>query len=143
MVCFFVAGSKCTKANGATRIVPGSHLWDFSSPPPSDDDPVAFSYAEMQPGDAFMMLGGVFHGAGANVTSDQERLVYACFSTRGYLRQEENQYLANNLTKIKELPLEIQKFAGFGVSQPYMGWVDMEPATKKVLGMTVDEENYW
>ncbi|KAF9698545.1 hypothetical protein EKO04_003876 [Ascochyta lentis] len=54
MLCLFVAGKQCTKYNGATRIVPGSHLWDFTVPPPS--------YTE-------------------------------------YLRQEENQYLANDLNK--------------------------------------------
>jgi ectoine hydroxylase-related dioxygenase (phytanoyl-CoA dioxygenase family) len=127
MVCLFVAGKRCTKDNGATRIVPGSHLWDYSVPPPSyEDSPEQFSHAEMAPGDVFMMLGGAYHGAGSNKTTDEERLVYAAFATRGYLRQEENQYLANDPEKIKELPLSLQRFAGFGSSKPYMGWVDME-----------------
>lgn len=49
-----------------------------------------------------MMLGGTYHGAGANTTADRERLVYVDLATRRYLRQEENQYLANDLEKIKE-----------------------------------------
>ena len=68
-----------------------------------------------------MMLGGTYHGAGANTTADEERLVYAAFATRGYLRQEENQYLANDLEEIKELPIALQRFARFGASKPYMG----------------------
>lgn len=82
-----------------------------------------------------MMLGGTYHGAGANTTTDQERLVYAAFATRGYLRQEENQYLSNDLEKIKELPVSLQQFAGFGVSKPYMGWVgNMEDPIERILG---------
>ncbi|KAF2629532.1 hypothetical protein BU25DRAFT_408799 [Macroventuria anomochaeta] len=66
-----------------------------------------FAHAEMIPGDTFFMLGGVYHGAGSNTTINEERLVYATFATRGYLRQEENQYLAIDLSKIAELPLDI------------------------------------
>jgi len=75
MVCFFVAGTKTTRENGATRVVPGSHLWDYSTPPPPADDST-IQCAELEPGDAFMMLGGCYHGAGANMTIDEERLVY-------------------------------------------------------------------
>jgi ectoine hydroxylase-related dioxygenase (phytanoyl-CoA dioxygenase family) len=98
----------------------------------------------MEPGDAFMMLGGTYHGAGANTTEDQERLVYAAFATRGYLRQEENQYLANDLDKIRQLPEDLQRFAGFGVSKPFMGWVEMEDPIVQVLnGKSEVGEQYW
>ena len=146
MLCLFVAGKPCTKENGATRVVPGSHLWDYRTvPPPSyTASPEKFSHAEMLPGDVFFMLGGVYHGAGANTTLDEERLVYAAFATRGYLRQEENQYLANDLNKIRELPLDIQRFAGFGTSKPYMGWVDMEEPVKMLNPNIADDETeFW
>lgn len=145
MLCLFVAGKPCTKRNGATRVVPGSHLWDYTAPPPSYvTSPESFAHAEMQPGDAFFMLGGVYHGAGSNTTIDEERLVYAAFATRGYLRQEENQYLANDLDKIRELPVEIQRFAGFGASKPYMGWVDMEEPLKMLNPhFAVDDTQFW
>jgi ectoine hydroxylase-related dioxygenase (phytanoyl-CoA dioxygenase family) len=147
MLCLFVAGKQCTKQNGATRIVPGSHLWDFTVPPPSyTESPEMFAHAEMMPGDAFFMLGGVYHGAGSNVTADEERLVYAAFATRGYLRQEENQYLANDLSKIAELPLNIQRFAGFGTSKPYMGWIgnDMEEPVKLMNpDVEMEEPFFW
>ena len=147
MLCLFVAGKQCTRRNGATRIVPGSHLWDFTAPPPSYvESPEMFVHAEMMPGDAFFMLGGVYHGAGSNTTTDEERLVYAAFATRGHLRQEENQYLANDLDKIAELPLHIQRFAGFGTSKPYMGWIgnDMEEPVKMLNpGIKIGEPNFW
>ncbi|KAF1960674.1 phytanoyl-CoA dioxygenase family protein [Byssothecium circinans] len=120
---FFVAGKRSTKANGATRFVPGSHLWDYSLPPPTEDFTL---YAELEPGDGFMVLSGCYHGGSANTTADEERLLYSTFTTRGYLRQEENQYLSNDPKVIKELPIGLQKFAGYELSRPFMGWVDME-----------------
>ncbi|KAF2811950.1 uncharacterized protein BDZ99DRAFT_440994 [Mytilinidion resinicola] len=156
MLCLFVAGKKCTPANGATRFVPGSHLWDYCVPPPTypssadtngneDGDHTLFAHAAMNPGDAFMMLGGTYHGAGSNTTRDEERLVYAAFATRGFLRQEENQYLANHLERIRELPIELQRFAGFGASKPYMGWVDMEEPVRLLNGDGVEmgEVEFW
>lgn len=79
----FVAGKRTTKANGATRFIPGSHLWDCLEPP---DEKLAF-YAELNPGDAFIMLLSCFHGGSANTTEKEERLVYSCFMTKGFLRQ--------------------------------------------------------
>ncbi|ORY17209.1 hypothetical protein BCR34DRAFT_475120 [Clohesyomyces aquaticus] len=145
MLCLFVAGKNCRKQNGATRIIPGSHLWDYTSPPPNyEASPERFAHAEMSPGDAFIMLGGVYHGAGSNSTADEERLVYAAFATRGYLRQEENQYLTNDLEKIKKLPVKLQQFAGFGTSKPYMGWVDMEEPVK-ILNpdVVIGDAEFW
>ena len=79
----FVGGKKTTKVNGATRFIPGSHLWDKLLPP---DEDLTF-YAELEPGDAFFMLSSAYHGGSANTTEDEERLVYSCFMTKGYLRQ--------------------------------------------------------
>ncbi|ODV82735.1 hypothetical protein CANARDRAFT_204625 [[Candida] arabinofermentans NRRL YB-2248] len=119
-VGFFVAGTKATKANGATRFIPGSHLWGVSIPPKID----MVYYAEMDPGDAFMMLSSCYHGGSANTTKDERRELYSCFMTRGYLRQEENQYLAHSLDKVKNLPLDLKKVFGYQMSNPAIGWLD-------------------
>ncbi|KAI9703844.1 MAG: hypothetical protein M1836_007616 [Candelina mexicana] len=120
---FFVAGKKTTRQNGATRFVPGSHLWNYAEPPPSDDK---CFYAELEPGDGFMVLSGCYHGGSANKTANEERLVYSTFTTRGWLRQEENQYLANDVEKVKELPVWLQQFTGYSLSKPFMGWVNLD-----------------
>lgn len=83
---FFVAGKKTTEKNGATRFIPGSHLWATETAP-SEDQAV---YAELNPGDAFIMLSSCYHGGSANKTENEERLVYSCFMTKGYLRQVSN-----------------------------------------------------
>ncbi|OKL57048.1 hypothetical protein UA08_07369 [Talaromyces atroroseus] len=115
---FFVAGKKTTRQNGATRFIPGSHLWDYAEGPAHEDQTV---YAELNPGDGFMVLSGCFHGGSANKTENEERLVYSCFYTRSWLRQEENQYLANDKTKILELPNCLQERVGWGLSTPFLG----------------------
>lgn len=90
----FVAGSKTTRQNGATRFVPRSHLQHtFTKPPDEADDPDCVVYAEMDPGDAFMMLGSCYHGGSANKSVDEERLVFASFSTKGFLRQVSKNFL--------------------------------------------------
>ncbi|KAK3997958.1 phytanoyl dioxygenase family [Cladorrhinum sp. PSN332] len=127
---FFVAGKKRTKANGATRFVPGSHLWDAMEPPNED---LAY-HAELNPGDAFIMLASCYHGGSANTTENEERLIYSCFMTKGYLRQEENQYLANPLEKVRQYPTELQKLIGYQVSNPFLGWLDLDDPRKALYG---------
>lgn len=110
---FFVAGTRTTKANGATRFIPGSHLEATEQPP--DEDFAA--YAELNPGDGFIMLSSCYHGGSANTTTDEERLLFSCFMTRGYLRQEENQYLCVPPEVAKDLPVRIQKLLGYDISE--------------------------
>jgi ectoine hydroxylase-related dioxygenase (phytanoyl-CoA dioxygenase family) len=80
----FIAGKKTTKANGATRFVPRSHLQATDTAPPDDSE---CFYAELDPGDGFFMLASCYHGGSANTTENEERLLYGCFMTRGWLRQ--------------------------------------------------------
>ncbi|KAL8659879.1 MAG: hypothetical protein Q9202_006905 [Teloschistes flavicans] len=121
-VGLFVAGTRSTRRNGATRFIPGSHLWDYAEQPRED----LAVYAELEPGDAFMMLSGCYHGGSANTTVDEERQLYTTFTGRGWCRQEENQYLANDIEAVKALPVHLQKFMGWELSLPFMGWVGLE-----------------
>lgn len=144
----FVAATRSTRTNGATRFIPGSHLWDYSIPPPAEktldddtdgDELAAIQHAELNPGDAFIMLSGVYHAAGANSTEDEERLIYSAATTRGWLRQEENQYLANEVEAIRALPLELQRFVGYSLSRPSLGWVDFGDPIGLVGGKVGEE----
>ena len=121
----FVAHTHSTPENGATRFIPGSHLWDYRVLP-SNEDAVQ---PELQPGDAVMMLSGTYH-AGSENRSEDDRIVWAAFMTRGWIRQEENQYLCNDVEKIKKLPLWLQKFCGYDMSKPFMGWVELDNPIK-------------
>ncbi|EFX04932.1 phytanoyl-dioxygenase family protein [Grosmannia clavigera kw1407] len=120
---FFVGAKKTTKQNGATRFIPGSHLWDTDRRPQESQA----VFAELNPGDGFIMLASCLHGGSANTTTDEERLVYSCFMTKGFLRQEENQYINNSREKLKTLYAEdmnMLKLIGYDLSAPFLGWVE-------------------
>ncbi|TXC08920.1 hypothetical protein FocTR4_00003593 [Fusarium oxysporum f. sp. cubense] len=114
-VGLFVAGSKVTKANGGTQFIQESHLWGSERGPPRVQDCI---YAEMDKGDAFIMLASAYHGGGTNSTKDQHRLVFATFAVRGFLRQEENQFLAVPRETAMKLDQDIQAFMGYSMSDP-------------------------
>ncbi|TVY39344.1 Uncharacterized protein LSUB1_G002878 [Lachnellula subtilissima] len=119
---WFVAAKPATRLNGATRFIPGSHLWSKDRPPQEE----LTVQAELQPGDAFMMLSSCYHAGSANKTTDEERLLFSCFMTKGFLRQEENQYLALPHDIVRKMPVHIQQLIGYKLSQPYCGWVDSD-----------------
>ncbi|MDH3641986.1 MAG: phytanoyl-CoA dioxygenase family protein, partial [Gammaproteobacteria bacterium] len=58
--------------NGATVVVPGSHLW----PKGREARPAEFAYAEMPAGSALVYLGGVIHSGGENVTDEVRMGLY-------------------------------------------------------------------
>lgn len=80
--------------------------------------------AEMDKGDGFIMLASAFHGGGSNVTKDDHRLVFASFVIRGYLRQEENQFLAVPQDVARGYDRKIQEYIGYCMSEPACGYVE-------------------
>ena len=98
---------------------------------------------ELQPGDGVMMLSGLFHGGSRN-ESQEPRVVWAAFTTRGWIRQEENQYLCNDVEAIKRLPLWLQMFCGWSISKPFMGWVELDNPIKVLHPeYEVDDDPYY
>ena len=77
-----------TEENGATRVIPGSHL---KGPHPDDAEQPSYP-AEMPRGSIVVYLGSTLHGGGAN-RSDKPRRALVNTYALGWLRQEENQYL--------------------------------------------------
>ena len=135
-LAFMFPGVKTTRANGATMAIPGSHLWGSDVVPRLNDD---IAYAEIEPGDVWVMLGGLYHAGGANTTTDEHRIVHGLFFTPGYLRQEENIYLANAAEDVLTWSPEAQKVAGFSVSSPNIGFVNfVSPVQYLQTGGVVD-----
>ena len=91
-------------------------IWSLEATEQPPDEAFAH-YAELEPGDGFIMLSSRYHGGSANTTADEGRLLFSCFMTRGYLRQEENQYICVPVDIAKELPLRLQKLIGYAVSE--------------------------
>jgi hypothetical protein len=97
-----------TEANGATRIVPGSHRWPEDRVA-RDDEVVA---GEMPAGSVLFWTGGILHGAGANRSTEWRFGVFLSFSL-GWLRQEENQYLDVPLEDALALPADVRDLLGY------------------------------
>lgn len=64
MIGCVTAITKTTRENGATVGIPGSHLWGLERPPRTSEAVPA----ELEIGDAFIFLGNLYHGGGANTT---------------------------------------------------------------------------
>ncbi len=106
-----------TRENGATVVVPGSLDWPDERRP----EPNEIAYAEMKKGSLLLYSGGVFHGGGANV-SDADRIGLNITYTLGWLRQEENQYLACPPEIAKTLPRELQQLIGYAMGSYALGY---------------------
>jgi ectoine hydroxylase-related dioxygenase (phytanoyl-CoA dioxygenase family) len=138
-LAFMIPGILTTKANGATLAIPGSHLWPSSRVPTIADNDVA--YAEMEIGDCWIMLGGLYHAGGANVTTDEKRTVHGLFFIPGYLRQEENIYLANSAEEVLSWSPEAQRALGYTLSSPNIGFVEFVPPLDYLAGVRPEEGN--
>ncbi|KAK4687174.1 hypothetical protein P7C73_g2940, partial [Tremellales sp. Uapishka_1] len=128
----FTACSKVTPENGGTMWIPGSHLWGEEESTPSFDQALS---ATMDVGDTFL----TFHGGGTNSMKqgekDSVRTLVGLGFCSGVCRQEENQFLSLDHEKLKKLPIEIQKLAGWSISQPNVGCVAFDHPLKQ-LGHT-------
>ncbi|KAF2639692.1 hypothetical protein P280DRAFT_453694 [Massarina eburnea CBS 473.64] len=124
MIGVLVAGSKCTFKNGATAVIPGSHLWGPDRAPKREE----CTYAEMEPGSALVTLGSTYHGAGENVCEptdpDALRTLFAVFGQRDYFRQDQDEVLSTPLEVARRLPDDILKLAGYYKAVGGAGYVE-------------------
>ena len=104
-------------ANGGTQVVPGSHLWADAR----KAQPHEVVNAEMPAGSVLIYLGGTIHGGGDNI-SGQARTGMAMQYSLGWLRQEENQYLAHPPEVAKEFSEELRRLIGYNYGGSYLGF---------------------
>ena len=105
--------------NGATRMVPGSHLWEPGRLP-SQADTIPM---EMPAGSVMFYLGSVWHGGGANQT-DRPRLGVILEFIVSWMRAQENHLLAVPRDIAATLPERLQELLGYNIYPPFMGYVD-------------------
>jgi hypothetical protein len=106
-----------TQENGATVVVPGSVDWTDDRRP----DPEDIAYAEMSKGSALLYTGSVFHGGGAN-RSAADRIGLNITYALGWLRQEENQYLACPPEIARTLSPVLRQLIGYAMGSYALGY---------------------
>lgn len=109
-----------TEANGATRIVPGSHRWDHD---PEYGKPFPSIPAEMAAGSVLIWHGSLWHGGGAN-RSDGRRVGIAMNYCAGYVRQQENQQLGIPRDVARRFPDRLRRLVGYSVYNGLIGHID-------------------
>ncbi len=108
-----------SEANGATRLVPGSHL----STDAIDPDAVV-TFAEMPAGSLLVFDGALWHAGGGNRTSNRRRRSINLNFNLSWLRQQENQYVGIPRERWLAMPEKLQRLLGFQKVNFLYGSVD-------------------
>lgn len=136
----FWAIDETTEENGATEVIPGSHLWgvaqmdgalssrafadrtvrDVSDDPGHRADAVKLA---MPAGSLAIAKGTLVHRGGAN-RSDRPRLIITPQYCMGWARQLENMVLAVPPEIAATLAERARELLGYNIEPPFMGYVD-------------------
>ena len=118
-----------TEANGATRLVPRSHLLDHSPDYGADYDTIP---AEMPAGSVLIWHGSLWHGGGANAT-DETRMGIAMNYCAGYIRQQENQQLGLSRETVEGFSPRLRQLVGYGVYNMLIGHINKQSPEQLLL----------
>ena len=96
------------KENGATHLVPFSHLWHDRE----IDQNVDTIQVEMTSGSMVLWEGAMWHAGGAN-TSSEERMGLFISHQVSYLRPQEIQLLSVPQEVVREMPRKLKRLLGY------------------------------
>ncbi len=137
--CFW-AIDDTTAENGATEIIPGSHVWPDDTLPGVDlgkvfsdrrikevtEDPAPRTdsiQVALPAGSLMLAKGTLWHRGGAN-RAQHPRLLITPQYCPGWTRQLENMMATIAPEKVAQLPLRVQELIGYSIHDPFMGYVD-------------------
>jgi len=118
-----------TEDNGATRIIPGSHLSDHSPEYGGEFDSMP---AVMPAGSVLIWHGSLWHGGGANQTTDT-RMGLAMNYCAGYIRQQENQQLGLPPELVDQFSPRLRELVGYGVYNMLIGHINKQSPESLLL----------
>jgi ectoine hydroxylase-related dioxygenase (phytanoyl-CoA dioxygenase family) len=114
-----------TQANGATEVIPGSHLWgdpDDPARPPMEELESLLVPMEVPAGAAFVMAGTLIHRGGANRTA-RPRLGFTNQYCQPWCRTQENFFLGVPAEQARAMSPRLQSLLGYNIWPPFMGMV--------------------
>ena len=120
-----------TEANGATRLVPGSH--HLRTPKYREVEGLDSIPAEMAKGSVLIWTGSLWHGGGAN-TTDTWRTGIAMNYCAGFIRQQENQQLGIPPERMASFTPELREMCGLGVYRGLIGNIDKKSPAELLYG---------
>ncbi|MGW4249440.1 phytanoyl-CoA dioxygenase family protein [Nocardia sp. NPDC004722] len=107
-----------TAENGATDIIPGSHLWGDRLPDGETREPVV-----MPAGSCVFFVGTLWHGGGAN-RSENSRLALTAQYCEPWLRPQEAFTLSMTRDTVRAVSEDIRRMLGYSIHPPFIGQVD-------------------
>ncbi|NND73489.1 MAG: phytanoyl-CoA dioxygenase [Ilumatobacter sp.] len=128
-----------TEANGATRVVPGSHRADHSPEYGASFDSIP---AEMARGSVLVWHGSLWHGGGANTTGAR-RTGIAMNYCAGWVRQQENQQLGIPLATIRQFSPRLRQLCGFDTYRGLIGHIDKQTPARRLLAAEPGDAMIW
>jgi ectoine hydroxylase-related dioxygenase (phytanoyl-CoA dioxygenase family) len=126
-----------TEANGATRLVPGSHLRDSPDLTQRYDSIPAV----MGRGSVLVWHGSLWHGGGENTTAER-RIGLACNYCAGYVRQQENQQLGIPREIARGFDRRLARLCGYGIYSGLIGHIDKHDPIE-LLGDAPPSDMVW
>lgn len=107
-----------TADNGATDIIPSSHLWGQRTPDETEREPVV-----MKAGSCVFFLSTLWHGGGAN-RSAAPRLAVTAQYCEPWLRPQEAFTLSTTRDTVRAVSEDIRRMLGYSIHPPFIGQVD-------------------
>lgn len=115
-----------TELNGATQVIPGSHLWSEDEIAERKKAPGGLEAMlvplEVPAGAAFVFPGKLLHQGGANRT-DKPRLAFTNQYCAGWARPQENFFLSVPKETVREMSPRAQALLGYELWPSFMGMV--------------------
>jgi ectoine hydroxylase-related dioxygenase (phytanoyl-CoA dioxygenase family) len=128
-----------TEANGATRIIPGTHLADCSPDFGTDYDSIP---AEMEKGSVLVWHGSLWHGGGAN-TTDERRVGIAMNYCAGWIRQQENQQLGIPRETAEGFSARLRQLCGYSIYTGIIGHINKHDPAEMLGEAPADDPMVW
>ena len=144
----FWALTDTTVANGATQVLPGSHLWaegpqegalsniSFDINDKAAGDPGAHPDAvsvELSAGSVILAKGTMWHRGGAN-TTNEPRLIVTPQYCAGWMRQIENMAMSIPPEVAATYPERLREMIGYSIHPPFIGYVDGMHPRRRLTG---------
>jgi ectoine hydroxylase-related dioxygenase (phytanoyl-CoA dioxygenase family) len=119
-----------SEANGATRVIPGSHTKDHSPDYGAHYESIP---AVVPKGSVLVWHGSLWHGGGANQTGAR-RVGVAMNYCAGFIRQQENQQLGIPPARVRSFAPRLRELVGYGIYHGLVGHIDKRTPEQVLLG---------